>query len=192
MFQSQPRTPSVSPPIQEPVNVSSPEASSENSTEIPKMSYSNVARSSKSPTGNVAHEKRDSTDRNSASEATEPKENTPMPKTVLKDWEKKALRRKKISMDPLKILHNENDVLLRQPERPFVTESEPFSFCNDLKNSKFTPKELVQKVSDYLQEVRDELIAHTRPKAEESDDQWGAPIKVGTSNRSYRPHSHIY
>ena len=187
MLQNQSRTPSVSPPIEGPVNISSPETPSENNTEASKISYSNVAKSSKLLSGNVAHQKRENTEGNSASETNNrksPKEYTPIVKPPLTESEKKRLRLKKLSIDPLKAIINENDKPLRQPERPLIIESDPFSFCNDLKNSKFTPEELVQKVSVYLQEVRDQWIAHIMPEADESEFQWGSPIKVGTSNRS--------
>ena len=189
MFQSQPQTPPGHPPNEELENVSPPEISTKNISPESKRSYSNAVESNKSSSENMVRARSENNEINSTSESNDrshKKEQTPKPNLTKKtDSEKKMEKRKKLQLDPLNIKTNEDEKPLCKPERLFINESEPFSLCSDLKNSEFTPKELVNKISDYLQQVRDEWIAYNIPAADDKEFMWGSPIKVGTSIHSH-------
>lgn len=99
-------------------------------------------------------------------------------------------------MNPFGIEQDENDKPLSQSEVKLDIELQPFDLCNDLENAKLTRESILQKVqivSDFLEEVREELIA-SDPTTAESEFQWGSPIKVGIRSCYYNSiiYSHDY
>lgn len=80
-------------------------------------------------------------------------------------------------LNPLDVCDNENDVPLRQPNRPLARERAPFEHCKAVTIDEC--EQLARTLSQHLKEMAD-LWYSWRPSSN-SVFQWGSPIQVGTT-----------
>lgn len=84
-------------------------------------------------------------------------------------------------LNPLDISINENDVPLRQPNRPLAQERMPFKHCKEVLMSDQCDQ-VIRSISQHLKDMAD-LWYSWRPITN-LIFQWGSPIQVGTSLQS--------
>nr|XP_031833723.1 beta-mannosidase [Nomia melanderi] len=84
-------------------------------------------------------------------------------------------------INPLDSCISENDVPLREPERPIVQDRMPFKLCKDAETSESLEKLLIA-LNIHLKQTAE--LWHSWHRTADSKFQWGSPIQVGVTKSS--------